>query len=224
MAPVLLGALMAVQGWLWNGRVAVFVENLQQTEGVVVKVPPEGGWVEVEYQDEAGALYRKSLEVASGVERQLRAVDKVTLVYDRRTPQAAEIGTVVSAHNERLFSGALAGAGVLLMAGGLALAGWRVLEILGTLALFRSGQVVATEVRDVATVPGKTMGRFTYAFRGPNGRWFEGKSPELAAERLAEWPVGRKVLVAFDPVQAKRNEVDLFGLIDAAKRAEIQAA
>jgi hypothetical protein len=79
--------------------------------------------------------------------------------------------------------------------------------------LFRTGQVVQTEVRDKAMAPGQQLGRFTYAFRGPNGRWYEGKSPELPAEQLAQWPVGRAVLTAYDPLDPKISEPDVFGVL-----------
>jgi hypothetical protein len=222
--PVVLGTLMAIAGWMWRESAAAFLENLQQTDGVVVKVRPEGGLVDVEYQDRAGVVYRKELQVDSRTERQLRAVEKVTLVYDTRTPDDAAIGTVVSAHHQTLYAAALAGLGLLLIGTGAFLAGRRISNLYRKLALFRTGHMVLTEVRDVATSPDEAMGRFTYAFRGPNGRWFEGSSPEIPVALLAEWPVGRKVIAVYDPLEPKRTEADIFGVIDAARRAQIQPA
>jgi hypothetical protein len=218
--PLLAGSLVAVQGWMWSQEASVFVENLRETEGRVLRTTPDGNdfLVYAEYFTEDGVRYEKDFKVDSRLEVEMRAAGKISLIYDRRFPQVVELGHVVSANNERLLFVGMAVTGLLLCLGGMVVLGMRARETAATLSLFRSGMLVQTEVRDSVLAPGQDTGRFTYAFRGPNGRWFDGKSPELPAAAMKEWPVGRRVVVAYDPIDPRQSEVDVFGVIEAKRR------
>jgi hypothetical protein len=61
--------------------------------------------------------------------------------------------------------------------------------------------------------PGRRVGRFAYAFRGPDGRWYEGKSLEMSEAELKNWPAGRPIRVVYDRKNPRRTEPDIFGLI-----------
>jgi hypothetical protein len=224
--PLLVGSVVALQGWMWSRDASAFVENLRQTEGRVLRMAPGDHelLVDAEYFTETGVRYAKQFKVDSRLEVELKAVGKISLVYDRRYPQVVELGHVVSANNERLMYSAMAGTGLLLCLIGMIVIGKRAKETAETLSLFRSGTLVQTEVRDSALAPGLDTGRFTYAFRGPNGRWYDGKSPELPATALKQWTVGRRLLVAYDPINPRRSEADVFGVIEAKRRDAMQTA
>lgn len=226
LLPILAGALVGLQGWFWNRDAAEFVENLRGVEGRILLITPEAGHllVDVEYLNEAGVQFAKQVKLDSRQENELRAVGKVSLIYDPRFPEAAELGHVVSAHDAKMMYLGITVAGGLLCLAGFFVIGKRTRETARTLSLFRSGTLIQTEVLNSAMAPGKAAGRFTYAFQGPNGRWFEGKSPEMGAAGLCDWPVGRRILVAYDPANPRQSEVDVFGVVDGKRRDAVLAA
>ncbi|MBL8242042.1 MAG: hypothetical protein JNM66_31745 [Bryobacterales bacterium] len=226
LVPILLGALLGLQGWLLARDASIFVENLRETEGKVINLAPVDGdiRIDVDYLDETGVRFHKQFTVGSQQEPLLRQVGKVSVVYDLRSPQIAELGHIVSANNERLLYWGVAVAGALLFLIGAWVVGREFHAAVACIGLLSNGQITQTEVRDSTLAPGRSAGRFTYAFRGPDGRWYEGKSPELPATQLAAWPVGRRIFVAYDPINPRRTEADVFGVIPANRRDAIQPA
>jgi hypothetical protein len=224
LLPLVAGIGIGAPGWLGYQRSAAFVENLRAAEGRVMGFlsTPDGRSVEVAYVNEAGLPFRRQFAVDAGRAQELRAIGKVSLVYDVRNPADSALGDIVSANQEKLLFAALAGAGALLLLGGLFTFGRHAARIVRIRSLFRNGRLVQTQVRDCSIAPHKRAGRFTYAFRGPNGRWFEGRSPELPAEALAEWPVGRPIIAAYDEKDPRRTEVDLFHLAEALRESSGQ--
>jgi hypothetical protein len=212
--PLAVGVLIAGFGWQQKGALASFVENLRQTDGRVLRLEPDGDSLSllVEYLDLDGVRYEKSFRAERREESVLRAIGKVTLVHDRHNPRHAQLGHIVSVNNSLAIYWAVFAAGALLSLGGLAIIAAHFARTLRTLRLFRSGTVVQTEVRDNAPAPGARAGRFTYAFRGSNGRWFDGKSPELPAGELANWPPGRPLIAVYDPADPRISEPDLYGI------------
>lgn len=225
LLPALAGLAVGVWGSVRAADASAFLENLREVEGQVIRVLPSDGnlVIDVEYLDEAGVRYERQFSVDSRMETSLRSVGKLSLIFDARNPAYVEIGHVVSASNQQKLDLAMAAGGFLLCGYGVFFAVARARDAAKTLALFRTGTLVRTEVRDSALAPGAAVGRFTYAFRGPDGRWYEGKSPELPAARLVQWPVGRKLLVAYHPANPRRAEADIFGEIDEKRREALLA-
>ncbi|MFN0105667.1 MAG: hypothetical protein ACKV2U_26720 [Bryobacteraceae bacterium] len=226
LLPLLAGTIVGWRGWALKRNAAAFVENLRQAEGRVLQIAPgpDGALVDVEYLNEAGERFKKRFRVDGRHEAELRAVGKISMVYDVRDPRVAELGHVVSANAEMTLYLGMTAAGVLLGLGGLLVIGKHAKLVTGTASLFRNGQLVQTEVRDSTLAPGGKTGRFTYAFRGPNGRWNDGKSPEMSAARLAEWPVGRPLVAAYDATDPRRSEPDIFGVVERGRRNAVQPA
>jgi hypothetical protein len=224
--PVMAGAGVGWLGWVWQSDSTAFVENLLTAEGRIQRFEPGEASIQmhVQYVDVNGVPYTQRFPVNEGEMARLRPIGTVSLVYDRRDPRRAELGHVVSANNEMLFDWTVLATGVLLILAGLGYLGIRARQILGISRLFREGQIVLTEVRDFALAPGGAVGRFTYAFRGPNGRWYEGKSPELPAQQLAAWPVGRSLLAAYNPRDPRRSVADVFGVAEGRRRELPQTA
>lgn len=221
--PLVAGVLLSGFGWQRKSALSAFVENIRQTDGRVLRIEPDGKAlsVHVEYLDVDGVRYEKSFPIDSRDEQTLRAIGKVSLVHDHRDPLQARLGHIVSVNNSLLLFWGVAAAGALLAFAGLAYFAVQAARTLRTLRLFRSGAVVLTEVRDNALAPGARVGRFTYAFRGSNGRWFDGQSPELPAAQLAHWPPGRPLTAVYDPADPRVSEPDIYGI--ASRRAPATA-
>lgn len=217
--PILVGTLVGLQGWHWASDAHVFIENLRETEGRVTRIARSNGelQLDVEYLDETGLRYTKQFSVDDKMESEIQQVGKVSMVYDLNSPRNASLGHVVSANNERLLLTSVAAVGVLLCLFGLWIVGRQVFVTMGRIALLNNGRICQTEIRDSVKAPGQRIGRFTYAFRGPDGRWYEGKSADLPLEMLAAWPVGKPIVVAYDALHPRRSEVDLFGVVSSSR-------
>lgn len=226
LIPVVLGIVLGGYGWNRKQAASVFVENMREGEGEVIRINSglDESVVEVEFKDDAGVPYRKQFPISPSQERDLRAIGKISVVYDARNPQISELGHIVSANNEMWLYWGVAAVGFASMIGGLAMVAVQARRVSAIGALFRSGQLVQTEVRNNALAPGAKVGRFTYAFRGPNGRWYEGRSPELPAAQLATWPVGRRIVIAYDPSNPLRSEADVYAVVDTKRLDAIQPA
>lgn len=218
--PLAIGVLLGIQGWQWHREAAAFVENSRAVVGRIIEFRNSNGDlnIEVEHLDEEGKPYRGTYKISQSDEATLRAAGKVNMVYDVRDPKIAQVSTIVGASNEAL----LAYATLAACLGAIVYALWRLVhqwrKITEIEKLFAQGTLVKTEVREVAVPKGSETGRFTYAFRGTNGRWFEGKSPELKIAELDQWPVGRTVIAAFDPGEPRTTEPDVFGVLAKLKR------
>ncbi|MBM3765785.1 MAG: hypothetical protein FJW32_10380 [Acidobacteria bacterium] len=219
--PIAIGLLLGLQGWYWHREAAAFVDNSRAVVGRIIEFRSENGdvLIDVEQLDEEGVPYRGSYKIPSSDESTLRAAGNVNMVYDVRNPKRAQVSTIVGASNEALLAYATLamGAGAILYGLVRFLREWRRIETIRR--LFAEGALVKTEVREVAIPKGSGVGRFTYAFRGTNGRWFEGKSPEMTTAALGDWPVGRKVIAAFDPGEPKFTQPDVFEVLRGLKRS-----
>jgi hypothetical protein len=213
-----------VPAWQLQARTGAFIENLRETDGRVLRVlsGESGPALEVQYFNEAGVPFTRTFPVDERQAREADSVGTVRVIHDQRYPEQSELGHIVSENRElMIYRGMLALSGLLALFGLGALAA-AARSVMGIGALFRNGQVVQTEVRDTATAPGRDVGRFTYAFRGPDGRWYEGKSPDLDAARLADWRPGRPLWIVYDARNPRRSEPDIFGLLTDARRGASQ--
>jgi len=46
----------------------------------------------------------------------------------------------------------------------------------------------------------------------------------MGAALLSSWPVGKQILVAFNPANPRQTEVDIFGVVDDKRRDAILTA
>ncbi len=221
LLPLTVGIVIGVLGWIWKQDAGTLLANIREVDGRVLKVTPvsDGMELEVEFLTESGLAHKKTIVVDDRQARNADAVGKLSLIHDRRDPATATVGHVVSAHNEWLFYWSLVVLGGLLALWGLAVVARQGNAILKIGLLFRDGQLTQTEVRDSTIAPGGVVGRFTYAFRGPDGRWYEGKSPDLPVAQLSQWPVGKRLTVAYDAKNPRESEPDIFGIVAANQRS-----
>lgn len=226
LLPLLAGTSLAWLGRQWYQRAAAFVAHVRPVEGRVLRIlsTPDGPRVDIEYLNELGVRFKRQFPIEERREEELRSVGKVSLVYDFRDPRKVELGSVVSVNHQMKLNGGIMLGGILLALAGALLLARHITSVRRIHNLFLHGQLVQTEVRDSKLAPHRSAGRFTYAFRGPNGRWFEGKSPELPAAQLAEWPVGRLLTVAYEAKDPRRTEADIFGITNSLSREFSQSA
>lgn len=224
LLPLLAGVVISVPVWRLHAGTAAFIENMRETDGRLLRVVngESGLALEVQYFNQAGVAFTKIFPVDERQAREADAVGKVSVIHDQRVPERSELGHIVSENQELLLYRGLLGLCALLGIWGIVALAGAARSVAATGALFRSGQVVQTEVRDSTTAPGRNFGRFTYAFRGPDGRWYEGKSPDLPAARLAEWRPGRPLWIVYDARNPRRSEPDIFGLLSEARRGASQ--
>lgn len=224
LLPLLAGVVIAVPVWRMHAVTAAFIENMRETEGRLLRVVngESSPALEVQYFNQVGVAFTKTFPVDDRQAREADAVGKVSVIHDQRYPERSELGHIVSENRELLLYRGLLGLCALLGLWGIGALVSAARAVSATGALFRNGQIVQTEVRDATTAPGRDVGRFTYAFRGPDGRWYEGKSPDLPAARLAEWRSGRPLSVVYDPKNPRRSEPDIFGVLSDARRGDSQ--
>ena len=105
LLPIVAGSLVGWLGLEFLAQSAAFVENLQQAEARVVRFIPGDSkmLMDVDYEDLSGVHHAARFEVDEADAPRLRAIGKVSVIYDRRNPETAEIGHVVSANNEKFF-------------------------------------------------------------------------------------------------------------------------
>lgn len=226
LLPVVIGLGTSIPAWNWQQQTASFIDNLRQTDGRVLRINRlrEDPTVEVEFFNQSGVRYTKTFRADRQDLLEAETIGRVSLIHDMRDADNAEIGHVVGENRQLLAYRGLLGFGLGFLLLGLTVILGRARQVVTINQLFQKGQVVQTEVRDNSMAPGRDVGRFTYAFRGPDGRWYEGKSPDLPAPILKNWSVGRPLWVAYDTNNPRRSEPDLFGVIPEARRGTVQTA
>jgi hypothetical protein len=113
LLPVLTGLAVSWWAWEWKAERTAFAENLRAVEARIRSLDNvEGGLrARVEFLDEIGLLHKKEFVLPASDEYHLRAVGKLSLVYDQRNPQNASAGHVVSVNRDRLTATAVMGLG-----------------------------------------------------------------------------------------------------------------
>lgn len=216
MVPMSVGVAAMLTGWQWNAEATTFVEQLQHLEGQIedMQLQADGLHVRARYYDADGVEHTKEFVVDESQQTVLQSTGVIGLVYDGKHAKGAEVGNIGTASNERMAAVALLGAGMLGFFGGLGYLGRHMVRIARLMRLFGEGQIVETEVRDQRLKAGGAEGRFSYAFRGPDGRWYEGASQELPERELRKWTKATPVHIVYDPEAPRHNEPDIFRILE----------
>lgn len=215
LIPLSTGVTMALTGYFMTRNAADLETHSDVVRARIRDSEARGDrfWVAFEYVDETSALHRGEALLNGPGAVAAKMAGFLEIRYDRRRPELYYLATSERHDLERsLRTGTLA-LGCLMILGSLFALARRTVHILGIVRLLHHGSAVATSVRThvLSGLPaGQT--RFTYAYQGTDGRWFEGRSPVLPAEYLHRFPVGQPILVVYDRQQPRRSEVDLFGI------------
>lgn len=177
------------------------------------RVEANGLWVRFEYVDETGALHNGSQVLRGAIASAVQTSGFIEIRYDRRRPEIYDIATGGSQSMESSVRTGILVGGVVLMLTAVGILLFRAVQIARIYRLLRTGQAISSSVRThVQEAKDRPANQFTYAYQGPNGRWYEGVSPVLPPSYLTKLPVGKSIRIVFDPRLVRRSEVDLFGV------------
>ncbi len=173
----------------------------------------DGLWVQFEYLDEQGKLQKGTAILRGSTASAVQTSGYIEIRYDRRRPEIYDIATNGSQSFDRSVRIGVLLAGILFVTLALVLMAFRAVQIFRIYRLLKNGFVVNCGVRvHVREDKTKPATQFTYAYQGPNGRWYEGISPVLPPNYLDRFPVGQPIRVVFDRDTPRRSEVDVFGI------------
>jgi hypothetical protein len=170
-------------------------------------------WVSFEYLDEKLALHRGEATLDGPGAAAARTAGFIEIRYDRRRPELYDIATSGRQSVDRTIRIAILWCGLLLMAVAVAVLSWRTFQIFRIMRLLKRGSPLNSAVR-AHVMKNKAEGptQFTYAYQGPNGRWYEGISPVVPSSWMGKFPVGQSIRIVLDRGEPRRSEVDLFGI------------
>ena len=215
LVPVSIGVILLVAGFFLT-RNAFDLEDHGDVVRARVRqkeVHRDGLWVQFEYLDEQGMLQKGTSILRGSTASAVQTSGYIDIRYDRRRPEIYDIATNgLQSFDRSMRIGVLVG-GMIFVAAALGLVAFRAFQIIRIYRLLKKGFMVNCAVRvHVRKNKMKPATQFTYAYQGPNGRWYEGISPVLPANYLDRFPVGQPIRVVFDRAKPRRSEADVFGL------------
>ena len=129
-------------------------------------------------------------------------------------PDLHMIGTIADIQRDEAPAEYMRITAVLLLLGGVSFLGCLYLRIKKMLNLIANGSAVVAAVSARNNDPMRKVKaeQISYHFNGPDGRWYEGRSPSLPPDVLAKFPSGTKVPICFFPNNPAAHCPDLLGL------------
>jgi hypothetical protein len=215
LAPLSIGLMLSLTGYFLTRNAA----DLEIHGDVVrAKIREHGSrdgkhWVSFEYLDETLALHKGEAQLDGPGAAAARTAGFIEIRYDRRRPELYDIATNGRQSMDRTLRIAVLVLGIVLIVLATAVLGHRAFQIFRIVRLLKRGFPLDSAVR-THVVEDKATGptQFTYAYQGPNGRWYEGVSPVVPSNWMARFPVGKGIRIVFDRDEPRRSEVDLFGI------------
>lgn len=218
LLPALVGLVLVVLGIGWTQVSDPLAEDSEIARATVINQEYKNGELLVEYRYEThdGSWLPGRDKLDGSLAETVFKAKVFEVIYDPKHPATHRILAKSDVQATRFLKwGLFLGGGLLLLVAAF-FAVQILQENLKRGRLLQDGREAKSEVREWKTAgPHASKGQFTYAYQGPDGRWFEGTSIMLPMSMLAKFPVGRTLRVAFDPMQPKQSEPDIFGLRNA---------
>lgn len=215
LAPLLIGCTLALSGYFLtrNSADLEIHGDLVRARIRESEMRGERYWVLFEYLDDKSALHRGEALLDGPSESAARTAGFVEIRYDRRRPELYDLATSGRQSMDRTLRIGVLVLGLVMTAVALGILGCRAFQIFRIVRLLKSGFPINSAVR-THVIEDKAVGptQFTYAYQGPNGRWYEGVSPVIPPNYMAKFPVGHSIRIVFDRDEPRRCEVDLFGI------------
>jgi hypothetical protein len=215
LAPLSIGFTMALAGYFLTRNSADLEINGDVVRARVreSEMRGESYWVLFEYLDDKSVLHRGEALLDGPGAAAAKTAGFVEIRYDRRRPELYDIATSGRQSMDRSLRIGVLSLGLLLMLVAVGILARRAFRIFRIVRLLKKGFALNSAVR-THVVEDKSVGptQFTYAYQGPNGRWYEGVSPVIPPNYVAKFPVGHPIRVVFDRDEPRRSEVDLFGI------------
>jgi hypothetical protein len=215
LAPLSIGLTLALTGYFLTRNSADLEIHGDVVRAKIRESESRNGkyWVAFEYLDETLALHRGEALLDGPGAAAARTAGFIEIRYDRRRPELYDIATNGRQSMDRTLRIGLLVFGLLLMAVAIGILARRAFQIFRIVHLLKHGFLLNCTVRTHVTED-KAIGptQFTYAYQGPNGRWYEGVSPVIPTNWMAKFPVGQSIRIVFDRDEPRRSEVDLFSI------------
>lgn len=215
VAPLSIGLTLALTGYFLTRNSADL-----ELHGDVVRARiresetrEDRYWVAFEYLDDKSVLHRGEALLNGPGASAARIAGFVEIRYDKRRPELYDLASSGRQSMDRSLRIGVLVLGVGLIAMAFGILARRAFSIFRTVRLLKRGFAINSAVR-THVVADKKAGptQFTYAYQGPNGRWYEGISPIVPPNYIARFPVGQPVRIVFDREEPRRSEVDIFGI------------
>lgn len=215
LAPLSIGFTLALSGYFLTRNSADLEIHGDVVRARVRESETRGDryWVLFEYLDDKSVLHRGEALLEGPGASAARTAGFVEIRYDRRRPELYDIATSGRQSMDRTLRIGVLVLGVLIMAVSFVILARRAFQIFRIVHLLKHGFPINSSVR-AHVIEDKTIGptQFTYAYQGPNGRWYEGISPTVPPNYIDKFPVGQSIRIVFDRDEPRRSEVDLFGI------------
>jgi len=215
LAPISVGVTFLLAGFFLTRNAADLEDHGDVVRARVrqQEVHKDGLWVLFEYLDEQGKLHQGTSILRGSTAAGVQTAGYIEIRYDRRRPELFDIATNGTQSLDRSIRIGVLLFGIIFVCLGFGLLAFRAFRIFRIYRLLKNGFMVNSAVR-VHVREGKTKPatQFTYAYQGPNGRWYEGVSPVVPPNYLDRFPVGQPIRIVFDRQKPKRSEVDIFGV------------
>lgn len=215
LAPLSVGLTLALTGYFLTRNASDLEVHGDVVRAKIREAETRDGKYRVsfEYLDEALVLHRGEAELDGPGAAAARTAGFIEIRYDRRRPELYDIATNGRQSMDRTLRITILGVGLVLIVVALAILGHRAFQIFRIVRLLKRGFPLESTVR-THVIEDKSTGptQFTYAYQGPNGRWYEGVSPVVPTNWMTKFPVGKSIRIVFDRDEPRRSEVDLFGI------------
>jgi len=215
LAPISIGATLLLAGFFLTRNASDLEEHGDVVRARVrqQEVHKEGIRVMFEYLDEQGALHKGTSILRGSTAAGVQTSGYIEIRYDRRRPELFDIATNGTQSLNRSIRIGVLVSGIVFVCLAFVLLAFRAFQIFRIHRLLKNGFMVNSAVRvHIREGKAKPATQFTYAYQGPNGRWYEGISPVLPTNYLDRFPVGQPIRIVFDREKPKRSEVDIFGV------------
>jgi len=215
LVPISIGMTLLVAGFFLTQNASDLEDHGDVVRARVrqKEVQKDGLRVLFEYLDEQGTLHKGTSILRGSTAAGVQTSGYIEIRYDRRRPELFDISTNGTQSLDRSVRIGVLVSGIVFVCLAFGIFVFRAFGIFRVHRLLKNGFMVNCAVR-VHVREGKTKPatQFTYAYQGPNGRWYEGISPVLPPNYLDRFPVGQPIRIVFDREKPKRSEVDIFGV------------
>ncbi len=218
LIPLLTGIFPAYYGWQAYAEDRNLREQGQLVEAHIIQKQKSGATYHIKYSyiDTTGAEFKAERDLGQEYNEMVNTNDYFLITYLPSNPNVHMLGDKSSLNSR----GTLA---IVLLSVALVLCGWGTWGISRTIwqtmevrFLFRKGKTGTAVVGDWIPSPGKSRNvtdQMTFHFVAANGRWYEGRSRSFGVRIRKQWPKGKHIKVAYDPIKPVRCEPDVFELL-----------
>lgn len=214
-APCLLAFLLLVAAFFYTRQSAPYRERGVETLAIVRDISPRPNLkAELKYYFIHNSQPREYTRVVPS-EWKLMADTRrqIPVTYLRENPDLHMIGAIQDIQRLDAPADYMRIAALLLFLAAIGYFVKLVVHIKNSLNMILNGGAVVAVVSARNNDPVRKVkpNQISYHFNGPDGRWYEGRSPSLSDDLLNKFPQGSKVTICFFQKNPSVHCPDLFG-------------